>query len=100
MKRVLDDLKVEVEGPIKFLCENQATLSIAKNHVHHDRTKHIDIDQHFINEKIESNIIEIEYIPTRHQLADILTNKRAAGRPQDLADVSELRLLHGGDDRA
>ena len=44
---------------MKVLCDNQSTISIAKNLVHHDRTKHVETDQHFIKEKIEGNIVEL-----------------------------------------
>lgn len=64
---------MELENPIKMFCDNQAAISIAKNHVHHDKTKHIEIDRHFISEKIEKEIIHLTYIPTKSQTADILT---------------------------
>ena len=61
------------EKTVKVLCDNQAAISIAKILVHHDKTKHIEIDRHFISEKIEIAIIELGYISSRHQTADILT---------------------------
>lgn len=73
IQRLLSELEVSSEKPIKMFCDNQAAISIAKNPVHHDRTKHIEIDRHFISEKIEKAIMQLVYTPTRSQTADILT---------------------------
>nr|XP_027192873.1 uncharacterized protein LOC113787784 [Cicer arietinum] len=51
----------------------KSTNSIAKNHVHHDRTKYIEIDRYFIKENIENGNISLQYTPTSQQTADILT---------------------------
>ena len=56
-----------------MLSDSQAAISIAKNPVHHDRTKHVEIDRHFISEKINNGIVQLSYIPTQLQLADVLT---------------------------
>ncbi|RVW69978.1 Retrovirus-related Pol polyprotein from transposon RE1 [Vitis vinifera] len=55
------------------------SISIAKNPVHHDRTKHVKIDRHFITEKVTSETVKLNYVPTKHQTADILT--KALPRP-------------------
>ena len=73
MKIVLDDLKIKVEGPMKLFCDNKSAISIAHNPVQHDRTKHIEIDRHFIKEKLDSGLITTAYIPSMHQLADVLS---------------------------
>jgi hypothetical protein len=73
IQRLLKELGMESLTPIQMHCDNQAAISIAKNPVHHDRTKHIEIDRHFITEKIEKNIVHLIYTPTRSQIADILT---------------------------
>ena len=70
---MLNELGISTKKPIKMLCDNQVAISIAKNPVHHDRTKHIEIDRHFISEKIEKAIVQLVYTPTRSQTADILT---------------------------
>ena len=80
MKIVLDDLKIKVEGPIKLFCDNKSAISIAHNPVQHDRTKHIEIDRHFIKEKIDSGLISTVYIPSGNQLADMLTKGLPAER--------------------
>ncbi|KAM1414453.1 hypothetical protein ACFX2I_006229 [Malus domestica] len=52
--------------------EYRAACYIAHNPVHHDRTKHVEVDRFFIKEKLEGKIIEVPAIRTEDQLADIL----------------------------
>jgi len=73
IKRILDELKVSSPSPIKAYCDNKAAISIAHNPVLHDRTKHVEVDKHFIKEKIEIGQICMTYIPTDEQIADVLT---------------------------
>ena len=53
--------------------DNQGCIALSKNHIHHKRTKHINIKYHFVREKVESKEVILEYIPTQYQLADLLT---------------------------
>lgn len=73
LERLLDEIIIKLESPIVVLCDNQSAIAIAKNPVHYDRTKHVEIDRHFISEKIENKIITLKHIPSRQQAADILT---------------------------
>ena len=73
LREPLTDIKFPNEGHLRLLCDSQAAIIIAKDPVHHDRTKHIEIDCHFIKEKIEADIISINCTPTKNQIADILT---------------------------
>nr|CAN68788.1 hypothetical protein VITISV_018581 [Vitis vinifera] len=79
IKRVLSELGQTSSSPILMMCDNQAAISIAKNPVHHDRTKHVEIDRHFITKKVTSETVKLNYVPTKHQTADILT--KALPRP-------------------
>lgn len=73
LKRVLEELKQSMNLPIKLYSENMAAINISHNPVQHDRTKHVEIDRHFIREKIDDGVIRLSYIPSREQTADILT---------------------------
>ena len=68
----------------------KATISIAHNPVLHDRTKHIEVDKHFIKEKIESGLICVPYVPSAQQVADILTKGLHKGQFELL--VSKLAM--------
>ena len=58
---------------MKVFCDNKAAIAIAHNPVLHDRTKHVEVDKHFIKEKLEEWLICMPYIPTNEQVIDILT---------------------------
>ena len=69
----MQDLHIKQISPMKLYCDNKAACDIAHNPVQHDRTKHVEVDRHFIKEKLESKLIEVSHVRSQHQLADILT---------------------------
>ncbi|RVW44140.1 Retrovirus-related Pol polyprotein from transposon RE1 [Vitis vinifera] len=73
LQKLLKELHITIKLPLKLHCDNKATIIISHNPVQHDKTKHIEVDRHFIKEKIEKRIICMTYIPTNEQLADIFT---------------------------
>lgn len=73
LKIILNDLKVKWEEPMKLYCDNKSAINIAHNPVQHERTKHIEIDRHFIKEKLEEGLVCMTYVPSGRQLADVLT---------------------------
>ena len=73
LKRLLIELRIETEGLIEVLYDNQSTIAIAKNLMHHNRTKHVEIDRHFISEKIETKVINLRHVPSQQQATNILT---------------------------
>ena len=54
-------------------CDNKAAINISLNPVQHDRTKHVEMDRHFIKEKVEEGTICMTYVPTKEQTTDIFT---------------------------
>ena len=73
LKQVLVELKRPIEVRMKLYCDNKTAISIAHNPVQHDRTQHIEIDRHFIKEKLEEGAICMPFFPSAQQTADILT---------------------------
>ena len=73
LSRLLHELTVEDITPIPLKCDNQAAIYIAKNPVYHDRTKHIELDCHFVRHKLLEGLISLTHVHTTMQLADILT---------------------------
>ncbi|GJY11062.1 hypothetical protein Tco_0379247 [Tanacetum coccineum] len=72
MKSQLIDYDIIYEK-VPIFCDNTSAISISKNPVLHSRTKHIDIRYYFIRDHILKGDIELHFIPTQYQLADIFT---------------------------
>lgn len=54
-------------------CDNSGAIAVALNPVYHGRTKHIEIDVHYIRDKVKDETLEVRYVPTQDQMADIMT---------------------------
>jgi uncharacterized beta-barrel protein YwiB (DUF1934 family) len=68
-----------------LLCDNESAIKMADNPVEHSRTKHIAIRYHFLRDHQQKGDIEIPYINTKDQLADIFT------KPLDEQTFTKLR---------
>ena len=63
--RLFHELTVTSITPISVKCDNQAAIYIAQNPVFHERTKHIELDCHFVREKLLAGLISLQHIPSR-----------------------------------
>ncbi|EIW72356.1 hypothetical protein TREMEDRAFT_26101, partial [Tremella mesenterica DSM 1558] len=90
LRQLLDDLGLGLgEEPLKLLNDNAETIALAKNPVHHNKTKHIDLRHHYIREKVEDNTVSLGHVPSAENIADLLTK----ALPSDTFD--RLRELLG-----
>nr|GEX30398.1 cysteine-rich RLK (receptor-like protein kinase) 8 [Tanacetum cinerariifolium] len=70
---LLKDLGLKDLGPVDLKCDNQAAIHIAANPVFYDRTKHIEVDCHYVRDQIKYGLIHPSYVPSKTQLADVFT---------------------------
>ena len=71
--RLLEDQGLTKLQPVTIHCDNQSAIHIAKKPVLHEHTKYIEIDCHFIREKIVEGLLNLTYLPTQNQLSNVLT---------------------------
>jgi hypothetical protein len=85
-------------GSVKFTIriDNQSAISLCKNPVFHDRTKHIDVRYHFARSCVEQGKLEVEHVRTNEQHADILTKALARFRFQELKEKIGMCVVNTG----
>jgi hypothetical protein len=74
LRTLLTEIGYEPKEPMLLYYDNQAAREIANNSVQHDRTNHIEVDRHFIKEKLLLKLVEIPFVQSSEQLVDILTH--------------------------
>ncbi|GKC26801.1 retrovirus-related pol polyprotein from transposon TNT 1-94 [Tanacetum coccineum] len=75
---------------IPLYCDNKSAIAICCNNIQHSRSKHIDIRYHFIKEQVENEVVELYFVRTEYQLADILT--KALGRERLECLINKLGM--------
>ena len=52
---------------MKLYCDNKSGINISHSPIQHDMTKYIEVDRHFIKEKLEKRVVCMSYVPSKHQ---------------------------------
>ena len=86
LKHLLQELRFGKDEQMKLKCDNQAALHISSNLVFHERTKHIEVDCHFIKEKIALRCMTTSIVNSNDQLADIFTKSLRGPRIKYICD--------------
>lgn len=76
LRRLLNDLKFSCTT-IPLFVDNQSAIKLANNSEFHKRSKHIDVRYHFVRDIVNQNIIELNYVESKEQLADVFTKPLA-----------------------
>ncbi|GKB46739.1 hypothetical protein Tco_0897492 [Tanacetum coccineum] len=71
---------------IPLYCDNKSAVALCCNNDQHSRAKHIDVRYHFIKENVENGIVELYFVRTEYQLADIFTKPLPAKRKIQFLD--------------
>ena len=100
LQMLLCDFGIFLNSPPIICCDNLSAISLASNPVFHARTKHVEIDYHFVRECVIRGDLKVQYIPIEDQLADLLTKALPSPRflllSNKLLYSSRLHAFEGG----
>ncbi|GKG09103.1 hypothetical protein Tco_0337849 [Tanacetum coccineum] len=78
---------------IPLYCDDKSVIALCCNNVQHSRAKHIDFRYHFIKEQVENGIVELYFVRTEYQLADIFTKPLPRERFNFLIEKLSMRSM-------
>ena len=93
IQKLLSELKVSHQPVARLWCDNIGARYLSANPVFHARTKHIEIDFHFVRERVAQKLLDIRYIHTNDQLADGFTKPLVVSKMERFRN--NLNLVSG-----
>ncbi|KAM1014252.1 hypothetical protein TB2_044093 [Malus domestica] len=91
--KVLKDFGFSLSATPTLWCDNISAISLASNPIFHARTKHVEIDYHYIRELVLANLVRVQYVCSQDQIADIHTKSLSKSRFQFLQSKLSLGTL-------
>ncbi|CAA6675688.1 unnamed protein product [Spirodela intermedia] len=82
LNSLLNEIQIKPQGTPILYCDNLGATYLSVNPFFHARTKHIEINFHFICERVTAKQLQIRFLPSTHQLVDILTKPLLKSRFQ------------------
>jgi hypothetical protein len=73
LRQLLQELHAPLSKSTLVYCNNVSTVYLSTNHVQHQRTKHVEIDLHFVRERVAIGDVRVLHVPTTSQFTDIFT---------------------------
>jgi hypothetical protein len=70
LRWLLEDFDVSVSMPTPLLSNSTWAISIARDPVKHELTKHVGVDAHFTRSQVQDGVVALQYVPSEIQLAD------------------------------
>ncbi|GJR16096.1 hypothetical protein Tco_0798748 [Tanacetum coccineum] len=86
-------LVAQASNETPLYCNNKSVIALCCNNVQHSRSKHIDIRYHFIKEQMENGVVELYFVRTEYQLADIFTKALGQERIDFLINKLGMRSI-------
>ncbi|KAK8951274.1 hypothetical protein KSP39_PZI003194 [Platanthera zijinensis] len=94
LRSLLTEVGFPPDSPMNLFCDNKAAIDISHNPIQHDRTKHVEIDRHFIKQNLEEKIIQFPFVKSEDQLADVLTKAVSSRNFNDSLDKLGVRDIY------
>ena len=91
IRNLLLELHCPIQKATIAYCDNVSAIYLSGNRVQHQRTKHIEMDIHFVREKVARGEVRVLHVPSRYQIADIFTKGLPRVLFNDFRDILSIR---------
>jgi hypothetical protein len=93
IQTLLKEIGIQVPATAKLWCDNLGAKYLSSNPVFHARTKHIEVDYHFVRERVLRRLLQIDFVPTGDQVADGFTKAITVRQLENFKHNLNLRRL-------